>query len=410
MANSRPHPERMVVATPSNYSTGWGYINNFMRTDESYYREWSGTTTPKFRTKKTRDLPINPHTSHIVKLTHNGFERKRQKIGGTKQENDVWVDGYQMIRRPSGAPSLYDSVPDWNAWWRAHGQCMDEVMDRKFNFAQFVAERKQTVDLITDSALRLGKAARSLRKGDLYGMRKALGYSGGKIKRLSNSVSNDWLAFQYGWKPLLSDIKGAAEHLAQNHLGRPLVLRVSKSAKGVVKGFTVSEQSDRQPGTTWWTQGETQSRFKVYLEYEVTNDFIRQGSQLGITDPLTLAWELMPWSFVVDWFVPVGNFLGRLNFDSGLTFRKGGYTSFNKTTNTCGFYAGNRRKVETDGTYSEDWKNLGLSGASRGDVTYLFRVRYDSSPTPTFPHFKDPFSVDHVLNALALMRGAFGRK
>lgn len=29
----------------------------------------------------------------------------------------------------------------------------------------------------------------------------------------------------------------------------------------------------------------------------------------GLQDPLSVAWELLPYSFVLDWFIPVGNYL-----------------------------------------------------------------------------------------------------
>jgi len=283
---------------------------------------------------------------------------------------------------------------------------MDEVLDRKSNFAQFVAERHQLVKMVNDTVSRMTKAVRAVRKGNFAGVRSALGYAGGP-KRTSGSVGNDWLAFQYGWKPLLSDVKGAAEHLAQNHLGRPLVLRVTKSAKGTTPADSVySDPVGKKPGTSIWTRGVTESRFKVFVEYDVTNDFIRQGSQLGIADPLTLAWELTPWSFVVDWFLPVGKFIEQLNFDSGLTFRKGGYMSFNKTSNSVRLINGQIRELAEafyDCTYT-----TGSSVAS-SDVTYMFRVKWNSFPSPRFPSFKDPFSPVHTANALALLRGAFGR-
>jgi hypothetical protein len=35
--------------------------------------------------------------------------------------------------------------------------------------------------------------------------------------------------------------------------------------------------------------------------------------QLGLLDPLSVAWELLPWSFVIDWFIPIGAYLDVLN-------------------------------------------------------------------------------------------------
>jgi hypothetical protein len=36
---------------------------------------------------------------------------------------------------------------------------------------------------------------------------------------------------------------------------------------------------------------------------------ISVARSLGMVDPLQVAWEIVPYSFVVDWFLPVGSFL-----------------------------------------------------------------------------------------------------
>jgi hypothetical protein len=35
--------------------------------------------------------------------------------------------------------------------------------------------------------------------------------------------------------------------------------------------------------------------------------------QLGLLDPLSVVWENIPYSFVVDWFIPIGDYLSMLN-------------------------------------------------------------------------------------------------
>jgi hypothetical protein len=40
---------------------------------------------------------------------------------------------------------------------------------------------------------------------------------------------------------------------------------------------------------------------------------LKQLSQLGITNPALLVWELIPYSFVIDWLIPVGDFLSSLD-------------------------------------------------------------------------------------------------
>lgn len=39
---------------------------------------------------------------------------------------------------------------------------------------------------------------------------------------------------------------------------------------------------------------------------------------LGLVNPLSVAWDLVPWSFVIDWFTGIGTFLGGLTDMYGL--------------------------------------------------------------------------------------------
>jgi hypothetical protein len=44
---------------------------------------------------------------------------------------------------------------------------------------------------------------------------------------------------------------------------------------------------------------------------------------LGLTNPLNVAWELVPFSFVVDWFIPIGSFFDGLVPPQGVSRVKG---------------------------------------------------------------------------------------
>jgi hypothetical protein len=51
----------------------------------------------------------------------------------------------------------------------------------------------------------------------------------------------------------------------------------------------------------------------------VSNPNLYLASQLGFVNPAAIAWELVPFSFVVDWFVNVGEFLNNFTDLWGLT-------------------------------------------------------------------------------------------
>jgi hypothetical protein len=68
----------------------------------------------------------------------------------------------------------------------------------------------------------------------------------------------------------------------------------------------------------------TESLFvKVVLHYEESGSGLQTLQQLGITNPVGLIWELIPYSFIVDWFVPIGDYLSSLDRFLGKDFVKG---------------------------------------------------------------------------------------
>lgn len=65
--------------------------------------------------------------------------------------------------------------------------------------------------------------------------------------------------------------------------------------------------------------------------YVKESSALRQAAQwnLGI-NPLLTAWELVPYSFVVDWFIPIGDFIGQFGSSVGLKFISGTTAYFEK--------------------------------------------------------------------------------
>jgi hypothetical protein len=63
------------------------------------------------------------------------------------------------------------------------------------------------------------------------------------------------------------------------------------------------------------------------VEYKASftiSDESAQGlNQLGLSNPLASAWEFIPYSFVVDWFTGMGQFLWHLSADHGVKYLHG---------------------------------------------------------------------------------------
>jgi len=288
-----------------------------------------------------------------------------------------------------------------------------KIKSGSLNLAQTWAERKQTISMLETTLQRMVRIARAVRRGDWYGAMNALGLPTGTRRAQRNrakfeaywkvspqqAFANFWLEYNYGWKPFISDINGAMKAFAKP-FPQPLV-KVSAWAD-----FRKEVRSKTQP-TNWASHSHFQELNQKlgYIIYWRLGDnaaanFQRTAAQIGITNPALLAWELLPYSFVVDWFLPIGNYLESLDATYGTTFYSGVRidrpTKFSQT-DTTGL-------GEAFG-YASNW----ITGSCTSIRSYdgFERTVLTAYPVPMLPSFKDPLGVSHALSAFSLLQQIF---
>jgi hypothetical protein len=150
---------------------------------------------------------------------------------------------------------------------------------------------------------KLGRAALALRRGDFSNAARQLGTRPRGTRLKAKDVSGRWLELQYGWIPLLTSSFEAAKAFEEVSNGpRKSVFTASGTR-------SVSYEASQGPLTfTIPLKGRAGRR----LQYEMSEEMSVQR-QMGLLDPLSIAWELTPWSFVIDWFLPIGIYLSNLN-------------------------------------------------------------------------------------------------
>jgi hypothetical protein len=143
---------------------------------------------------------------------------------------------------------------------------------------------------------------------------------------------------------------------------------------------------------------ETQGCF-IRIDAIPSKDHIVSLASLGVTNPLEIAWELVPFSFVVDWALPVGQYLSSLDAmfgydDDNIWFSR---TDFIRTRWDTHYVPGTNSSYRPRGDYGECYK----------EVLRINRTVGTSVPFPVRPVFKNPASLNHMANALSLLAQAF---
>jgi hypothetical protein len=190
-----------------------------------------------------------------------------------------------------------------------------KMQGSNFDPSVFLAESGESLRMIAQAAQRIDSFYRYAKKGRFAdasraifkGTRTRQGRAYKNVRSYDEvDVANFQLEVAYGWKPLLSDAFEGAQFLAHNlELPQKTSFRVTFKRRFEL----VTAAPD-----LWAFTGQDAFVFGQLIA-RVGEDFAFSTFQLsGLDDPASMAWERLPFSFVADWFIPIGNYLSARAF------------------------------------------------------------------------------------------------
>jgi hypothetical protein len=290
-------------------------------------RERSWNNTPNWWTIPKEDLPVNGYDDRQKTRRSIAFDTSVvEKTGGTEIGSfNRHLTGNQTVsfctlRRATSKVSFDEKMVA--ALNKAKVGALVKMADAKVNLAVAYAEAHKTSSLILDTARRIDRAYRALRKGNLKGVAKELNITPTKVHKT-------WLEYKYGWMPLLMDVRGSAEFFAQQAITRKPRFTVSRKIQD-----SYQEVGDVDHGAPFGVPPSVSSTLthvfkgevKAHIWCELSSPHYSELQQLGLTNPALVAWELVPFSFVFDWFIQVGDYLTALSAFHGVRVLRA-YTS-----------------------------------------------------------------------------------
>lgn len=215
-----------------------------------------------------------------------------------------------------------------------------------------------------------------------------------------------WLELQYGWKPLLGDMKSAAEMLA-HRMSVPYTQRyVVRKQVNMIYPATFSDKWPNQPtDSTVVFVDSSASVSKQIVAYVKEASSIPQLS--GILDPEVVLWELVPFSFVIDWALPIGDWLtARANASKiSATFV---VTTFSKQKTSGAKW--HKQTFEEGGLTHKCLASSHLPRYLNEKISVSRTVSTSlSAALPNFKSLNDTLSLAHCLNGLALLTASFSK-
>jgi hypothetical protein len=316
-----------------------------------------------------------------------------------------WLDGNLDEIDPNGSSgsfqAIYNRTVVTSLRRRGVVEAKLKMLESKLDLAESLVDIDKTVMLVVERATQVLLAWTYMRKGKTDKALQVLGLTKHHWTN-PNSIADMWLEIQYGWLPLLNDIFGAVE-ATKDLFGDPLahhtyVKRRVRESLWLEPRFGDSsywEKTSQEDVSL--CEVETKFRFRV----EDALSAYLAGFQL--TNPLYVVWVAVPFTFVVDWILPIGDWLGSLTATFGLKFVDG-----YQTTKTFGSVTvGGKRKQASSPAY---WNKVSsLAGArSRVERGFIVRQTYSSWPM-SLTYFKFPFtSPQRIASAIALTQVTAG--
>lgn len=286
--------------------------------------------------------------------------------------------------------------------------CLKRVYDQmrygSGNLAVDLAEAKQTVKMIRNAS-----SVRKVAKEFMRGLAVPKNYSS---SRRLKYATDKWLEYRYGWLPFVSSTYELLKTLAHRVDSGSVATIEARAANKVDKDVFLNLSPT-------YNGGQRQAFDRINHSTRILLKFqIRPRTTLEIYDftslnPLGIAWELVPLSFVADWFVNIGDCMSL--WEDHILFANRFVSGFKTTT------------VSEDVVHSDiDRYNTAPAvfpnGQQQNDIIFSYnhelKVRHEfryknretlaSIPSPGGVRVKVNLNSNRMLDAAALIRAAFG--
>lgn len=177
-----------------------------------------------------------------------------------------------------------------------------------------------------------------------------------KSKRKLQKPSDAWLEYWLGWAPAIGDIYNALDILQRE-------FPMSHISTTVAYQREWETSSGTSPSSSFYYKrhGTGTGSLGCYADVKVHNYNLFILDQMGLINPALTAFQIIPLSFILNWFINVEQVLGALTDFAGLSLTQTG--SAVRETRAVR-QVGTRREVNSEGGYTYTSLNGGANGVT----------------------------------------------
>lgn len=207
---------------------------------------------------------------------------------------------------PSEAPLSQLSLARLSVASRCNVATRLAAKQQKMNLLLSTAEASKTITMIRTFASESLSFLRALRNGRL---RNALRAIKNPRSRADKEIARRWLEFQYGWIPTMLDAKGLLDLLHKRGITGYTIYGKTTSKDYV----DVSVGPSTPTVYEFSTRGKARILVTNVYRYTVPFAGVKTLAESGVSNPAAFLYEIIPYSFCLDWFVNVGDWLEGLD-------------------------------------------------------------------------------------------------
>jgi hypothetical protein len=353
------------------------------------------TMSGQVRTKSISDKTTPGFFSILAKggcLPNNGCEISDITEIRTPSTNALhqsnFSGGCYRSRSIGSFWGIRSSLVEPPAWDEDLINLVSQQSRAKLNAAIFdalttAAELRQTSRLVVTAwgrvenfATRAAKFARRFRsKGDI-----------------ARAFSEKWLEYRYGWLPAIYSAQDAMKAFNALQNGRKLMSEKASTTVPITLTETVTIVEDLTVGgvgTQTINQTDTLFGDRRYTG-AAWGWADSSGRKYAGFDPLLTGWELVPYSFVVDWFLGVGTFIKSVSPFSGISL------------------AGGSCSITDEYMYTQTWSvdyaggHNGSTGVIETSIDTRSYTRFGNTPG-VVPVWNPNLNPERILDAFSLV-------
>lgn len=334
------------------------------------------------RPSQLKPMPSNAYELNVQDFTCEvGWFYTYPSIPGRR----VWNVGPALNRGATTGFSWTTADAKISASWdRLYNDALDRFVDSYrggLDVSVDLAESKQTLKMlkVTDQVKDI--TTTFFKKHERFGVLRA--------------PAKAWLTYTYGIRPLLGTIHGLAEEAIRVKINKVNRYKGRASEKIIPGSVNLNLYNGWHTNLNTDGEGKTSVTIGGYI---ASPEF--DPGRLTSLNPLSITWELLPYSFVADWFYDLGGYLRGMEtallYDSQW---RGGYV-----TKLWAF----------DGLLAHAYH--GSNSYSEFDISYRGRIRnifiqrqvLGAFPRPNLPTFGANLGSSRLLSAASLLASMLG--